>query len=135
MRVKLSNLFAIFALVIVCSGVPAASTNESVTLSWTWAPTPEEMGGLPINDYATNVWFQLLSTTNVTTPQTNWTIIADKINAIPWSTQYVAILTLSNSAGPRFFAGRTMTLRDVSPFSNVAPYVHGGGQMLLIIGK
>lgn len=112
----------------------AAGTNESVTLAWTWAPSPGELGGLSTNDYVTNVWFQVLSSTNINTPQNNWTVVLDNVKATPWSTQYVATVTLTNSTGPQFFAGRTLTLRDISPFSNIAPYVHGGGAMTMRIG-
>lgn len=112
-----------------------AVVQSAVTVTWTWQPTPEEMGGLSTNDYCTNVWFQLLSCTNVTMPMTNWTIVLDNIPSAPWKTQYVAQVGLPSNSGPQFYAGRTLTVRDKSPFSNVASYVHAGGQLLMSIGQ
>lgn len=121
----------------VISGVVKlqAEVQQGVTLVWTWAPSTNEMGGLSTNDYATNVWFQLVATTNITMPMTNWTVVIDHVPASPWQTQYNAQIGLPSNGAPQFYAGRTMTLRDVSPFSNVAPYVHAGGQFILSIGQ
>lgn len=139
------TLSAVFASLLVFLTSPAngavvsntitlsAQVETGVKLNWEWFPSPQEMGGLSTNDYATNVWFQLWTTTNVTLPLTNWTMIADNIPAYPYSTQYTA--SASIDAAPHFYVAYTVTARDRSPPSNVLPYLHSGGQLLLSIGK
>lgn len=64
----------VLPLLFLAAGAVLADSFK--TVSFRWLPRPSELGGLSTNDLTTNYVFILFSSTNVTTPQSNWPAIA-----------------------------------------------------------
>lgn len=103
--------------------------QEQVKLQWDWNPDPAAMGGLSTNDYATNFVFAIYCSTNVAQPFNQWLLLT----TTPATNRSLS-LTLSNT-NSLFFAARTEGVRDVSPFSNVCPWMRAAATGVLRVSK
>jgi outer membrane scaffolding protein for murein synthesis (MipA/OmpV family) len=108
-------LFILILALALRLGAAPATTNNTVTLGWSWSIP--YTGGLIANDFLTNVNFQVYSSTNIAT--TNWVPYA-----LLTSTNYIFVppdqfsATVPATNAFLFFVATTKTGGGESPFSN-----------------
>lgn len=106
---------------------PKAFSAVTLQAIFKWAPDSNQLAGLTVADYMTNITFWVYGSTNVALPLTSWVFVTNWQGA-PFLSQGPAGSWWTNSIGSdgnaRFY---TVLVKNnnggASPFSNLAPWL------------